>query len=107
MAQVIWTSPALLDLDDIADYIAFHNLVAAKNLVETIFNKVERLELFSESGRKPPELETLNYREVIVNPCRIFYKIEQDKIYILHVMRQEQQLRVYLFTEPIEGSQSI
>jgi toxin ParE1/3/4 len=107
MAQVIWTAPALMDLDDIADYIATHNLVAAKNLVATIFHKVERLELFPESGRKPPELETLNYREVIVNPCSIFYKIEQDKIYILHVMRQEQQLRVYLFTEPLDDNKSI
>jgi toxin ParE1/3/4 len=102
MAQVIWTAPALGDLDDIADYIAIHNLIAAKNLVATILQKIERLELFPESGRRPPELETLNFREVIVNPCRIFYKIEHDKIYILHVMRQEQQLRVYMFTEPLD-----
>ena len=107
MAQVIWTAPALMDLDDIADYIAIHNLIAAKKLVANIFQKVERLALFPESGRKPPELETLNYREVIVNPCRIFYRHEKDEIYILHVMRQEQQLRVYLFTEPLDDNKSI
>jgi toxin ParE1/3/4 len=105
--MILRIAPALLDLDDIADYIAIHNLVAAKYLVVTIFQKVERLELFPESGRKPPELETLNYREVIVNPCRIFYKIEQDKIYILHVMRQEQQLRLYLFAEPFDENKPI
>jgi toxin ParE1/3/4 len=105
--MILRIAPALLDLDDIADYIAIHNLVAAKYLVVTIFQKVERLELFPESGRKPPELETLNYREVIVNPCSIFYKIEQDKIYILHVMRQEQQLRLYLFAEPFDENKPI
>jgi len=99
MAQVIWTSPALSDLDDIAGYIAGHNPSAATKLVSNIFQKVERLELFPESGRKPPELKKLNYREVIVNPCRIFYKIESDTVYILYVMRQEQELRVYLFND--------
>lgn len=99
MAQVIWTFPALTDLDDIASYIASHNLDAATRLVNTVFQKIDRLELFPESGRKPPELKKLNYREVIVNPCRIFYKIENDFVYILHVMRQEQELRIYLFNE--------
>lgn len=99
MAHVIWTQPALENLDDIAEYIAIHNLVAAKKLVKTVFKKVDRLEQFPESGRKPPELETFNYREVIANPCRIFYRVENDIVYILHVMRQEQQLRMYLFND--------
>ncbi len=99
MAQIIWTYPALNELDDIAGYIAGHNPNAATKLVSTIFQKVERLELFPESGKKPPELKKLNYREVIVNPCRIYYKIENNIVYILHVMRQEQELKVYLFND--------
>jgi len=99
MAQVIWTNSALNTLDEIAEYIASHNPAAAQKLVAKIFHTVDRLEMFPESGRKPPELENFYYREVIVNPCRIFYKIEQDQVRVLHVMRQEQQLRRYLFTE--------
>jgi toxin ParE1/3/4 len=97
MAQVIWTEPALNTLNDIAEYIATQNPVAAKKLVINIFQKIERLKLFPESGKKPAELKKLNYREVVVNPCRIFYKLENENVYILHVMRQEQQLRMYLF----------
>ncbi len=96
MAHVIWTEPALENLDDIAEYIALHNLAAAKNLIKTVFQKVDRLERFPASGRKPPELEALDYREVVVTPCRIFYRVERDLVYIVHVMRQEQQLRLYL-----------
>jgi toxin ParE1/3/4 len=96
MAHVIWTEPALENLEDIAEYIALHNLAAAKNLVKTVLQKVDRLEKFPASGRKPPELETLDYREVVVNPCRVFYRVEKDLVYIVHVMRQEQQLRLYL-----------
>ncbi len=96
MAEIIWTNPALEDLNDIAEYIALSNLQSAKKLVAKIFDKVERLEAFPESGKKPIELTNLNYREVVVNPCRIFYKIDNDKVFILHVMRQERDLRKFL-----------
>ncbi len=96
MAEMIWTNPALEDLNDIAEYIALSNLQSAKKLVEKIFDKVERLEAFPESGKKPIELANLNYREVVVNPCRIFYKIDNDKVFILHVMSQERDLRKFL-----------
>ena len=96
MAQIIWTEPALLDLNEIAEYIALDKAGAASQLVQTIFSTTERLEQFPESGRKPPELKKSRYREIIVDPCRIFYRIEQEKIYILYVMRSERKLRKYL-----------
>ncbi|MBD0409414.1 type II toxin-antitoxin system RelE/ParE family toxin [Pseudoalteromonas distincta] len=96
MAEIIWTNPALDDLNDIAEYIALSNLQSAKKLVAKIFAKVERLELFPESGKKPIELANLNYLELVVNPCCIFYKKDNDKVYILHVMRQDRDLRKFL-----------
>ncbi|MBD8511113.1 type II toxin-antitoxin system RelE/ParE family toxin [Photobacterium sp. WH24] len=96
MAEIIWTEPALSDLNEIAEYIALENTDAAKELVQTIFAKVGRLETFPESGRVPPELDYLNYREVVINPCRIFYKYEAEKVYILFVMRVERDLRRFL-----------
>ncbi len=69
MAEVICTDPALSDLNDIAEYIALENMVAAKLLVQSVFEKVKRLELLPKSGRVPPELSHLNYREVVANPC--------------------------------------
>lgn len=96
MAEVIWTHNALADLDAIAGYIAISHPPAAQQLVNTLFSVVERLAQFPLSGRKPPELEHLDYREVVHPPCRLFYKIEQDKVFVLHIMRQEQELRRFL-----------
>ncbi|MBJ7551695.1 type II toxin-antitoxin system RelE/ParE family toxin [Marinomonas ostreistagni] len=96
MAEVIWTEAALSDLSEIAEYIALSNESAAKKLVQEVFHKVERLEQLPESGRTPPELEHLNYREVVTSPCRVFYKCEQSKVFILHVMRQERDLRQFI-----------
>jgi len=96
MAQIIWTEPALSDLDAIAEYIALDKPSAAMKLVQKVFSSTERLEQFPESGRKPPELQKSRYLEVLVNPCRIFYRIEDDKVYILYIMRSERKLRKYL-----------
>jgi toxin ParE1/3/4 len=99
MARVIWTEPALFDLNEIAEYIALDKMSAARRLVQRVFTCVERLEQFPESGRMPPELEHSKYREIIVGPCRSFYRVDQDKVYIVYVMRSERQLRKYLLDE--------
>lgn len=36
------------------------------------------------------------YRELYVRPCRIFYRRDADVVLILHVMREERQLRKFL-----------
>lgn len=100
MAQVIWTEPALSDLNEIAEYIALDNFDAAAHLVQEVFSFVERLEQHPKSGRRPPELERkTRYREVIVGPCRVFYRVESSKVYILYVMRGERELRVFLLKD--------
>lgn len=96
MAEVIWTEPALQDLDAIAEYIALDNPTAASQLVERIFAGTERLADFPQSWRAPPELPNSVYREVVVPPCRVFYREDERRIFILHVMREERQLRAYM-----------
>lgn len=104
MAQIIWTEPALSDLNEIAEYIALDKPDAARRLVKHVFTSVERLEKFPESGRIPPELLRSKYRDLIVGPCRVFYRVDQDKVYILYVMRGERQLRKYLLEERAQDS---
>jgi len=99
MARLRWTKPALRDLDDVAEYIALDNPGAASRLVKKTFNRVERLKKFPNSGRRPPETLRTPYREVIVPPCRVFYRVQRETIYILHVMRSERLLRSYLLDQ--------
>ncbi len=96
MAEVIWTEPALQELDSIAEYISLDNPAAASALVEEVFDKMARLESFPQSGRIPPELHNSIYREVVVPPCRIFYREDGNHVLILYVMREERQLRAYM-----------
>jgi plasmid stabilization system protein ParE len=96
MAEIIWTEPALQQLDAIAEYIALDNPAAARELVKEVFDKTERLESFPKSGRIPPELPDSVYREVVVPPCRIFYREDEQRVLVLYVMREERQLRAFM-----------
>lgn len=93
MAQVVWTEPALNDLDAIADYIALENPEAAKQLVQRVFKHVEQLADHPRSGSKPKELKGWRYRQIVEPPCRVFYRRDGDRVYILNVMRGERLLR--------------
>lgn len=95
MADVIWTEPALADLDAIADYIALENPAAARKLVQNIFRHVDQLEVHPDSGSKPQEFRDWRYRQIIEPPCRVLYRHDASKgtVFILHVMRSQQKLR--------------
>jgi toxin ParE1/3/4 len=93
MAQIVWTEPALSDLDAIADYIALENPTAAAELVRRVFAHVEQLEAHPESGSKPPELGRSRYRQIVEPPCRVFYRFDGERVLVLYVMRAEQLLR--------------
>lgn len=93
MAEIIWSEPALADLDAIADYIALGNRSAAMALVQRVFGHVEQLAVYPESGSRPPELKRSRYRQVVEPPCRVFYAFDGSRVFILHVMRSERRLR--------------
>jgi toxin ParE1/3/4 len=99
MAQIKWTEPGLNDLNEIAEYIALDKPSAAKKLVSDVFKSIKRLKDFPESGKKPLELPETNYREVIVGPCRVFYRVEGKMVIILYVMRGERELRQFILAD--------
>ena len=93
MAEVVWTEPALSDLDAIADYIALENPEAARDLVQRVLRHVGQLADHPRSGSKPQELRGWRYRHLVESPCRIFYREDSGSVFILYVMRAERRLR--------------
>ena len=89
MAEIIWTVPALNDLDAIADYIALDDPQAARGLVQKVFQHVEQLADHPESGSRPPEMGRSRYRQIVEAPCRVLYRHDGPRVFILHVMRGE------------------
>lgn len=92
MARIIWTQPALDELDGIADYISLDDPGAAKKLVRSAFERIEQLAKHPKSGKLVEEFENSVYREIVLPPCRIFYRPEDKIVYIIHIIREEQLL---------------
>lgn len=90
MARIIWADPAIQDLDGIAEIIALDKPSAAREFVRQVMAAVGRLAKLSLLGSIPEELRGLPYRQLIVPPCRVFYRVEKHTVYVVHVIRGEQ-----------------
>lgn len=91
--KVVWSPLALERVEDIAQYIAEDKPSAAVEWVDSVFDTVERLADFPESGRVVPEVGGRRIREVIFGAYRIIYSV-RDQVDILTVRRSSQLLRM-------------
>ena len=98
MAEIIWTEPALSDLEAIADYIALDNPPAARALVQRVMDHVEQLADHPLSGSRLSEFKGWRYRQISEPPCRVIYRHEKGRVHILHVVRGERSLDQALLT---------
>lgn len=91
MAKIVWTEPALTDLDAIGDYIALDNYEAARRLIQKVFERIDLLKQNPMIGRPPPELHKTPYRRISVNPIQIYYRVTKEQVIIIHLSRAERQ----------------
>ena len=73
--QVVWTDPALERVEEIAIYIAGDDPDAAVRWAVELFDAVQRLVDFPESGRMVPELGRREVRELVFGAYRVFYRV--------------------------------
>jgi plasmid stabilization system protein ParE len=106
MARIVWSDPAVQELDAIADYIALDKPAAARQLVKQVVAAIGRLRKFPLMGSPVPELRGLPCRQLIVSPCRIFHRLGKSSVYIVHILRGEQLVRRELFPSPADGPES-
>ena len=85
MNRLEWTEPAVADLGNIQDYIARDSVEYADALIERLILSVERLESFSESGRRVPESTDPKVRELLVEGYRVIYRLKKGSVQILAV----------------------
>jgi toxin ParE1/3/4 len=75
---------AKADLKQIQEYISKDSIYYANKTINEIINKTEYLLMFPYMGRKIPEFDNTNFRELIYKSYRILYKVNSN-IYILNV----------------------
>ncbi len=93
MVKIEWTDPALEDLNQIFKYIARDSTYYANLFIKRIYESIQNLKDFPESGRVVPEKGINNLREIIMQNYRIIYryrKVEKivEILTIIHGSRQ-------------------
>ena len=87
MVEVVLSESAWDDLDSITDYISHDSVRYAQEFSDRIFDRIEQLKTFPESGRVVPEFNNKLIRELILGKYRIVYRVyEPTKIVVLRVI---------------------
>ena len=97
---VLLTHDAARDLDEIYDYIAFHDSSQkADYVLEQIEEEFSSLSEFPERGAHPKELLALGireYREIFFKPYRIIYRIMGKNVYVLLIVDGRRDMQALL-----------
>ena len=86
---VEWAQPAGKDLENIIDYISQDNVDTAIAIFGKIRSRCIALNQFPDRGRIVPELKAygiLSYRELVISPWRVIYRVSAQKVYVLAVI---------------------
>ena len=77
--KVHWTDTAQGHLDAIHAFIARDSAAYAKRTVDRLTRRSQQMANFPLSGRRVPEYDVEQIREVIEGPYRIIYHIKPDQ----------------------------
>ena len=97
--KIIWTKTTERDLEEIIDYITIDSQQNAASIFDRIRAKCETLQYNPYRCRIPPEfkeIKILSYRDLILMPYRIIFKVEQNIVYILGVFDGRRDLEEIL-----------
>ena len=87
-----WSRRAVLDLGEIGDYIAADDPVAARRCIEKLRARAVKAAAVPSAGRRVPELERDDVREVFVRTYRIVYRVVTGAIVVLTIVEGHRRL---------------
>lgn len=102
---VYWTAVAEQDLRGIVQYIAEDSPDNARTVFDKLRAAATALDQFPERGRVVPELQQQGvflYRELVIAPWRLIYRIEQENVYVLAVIDSRRNVEDILLQRLIE-----
>ena len=93
--RVQWTASARQDLTEIIQYIAADNIGAGLKQLNKIEHRAMSLYQHPKRGRIVPEFLAIGisqYRELVIRPWRMLYRIEENQVYIIALLDSRRQL---------------
>lgn len=79
------------DMRQIEEYISKDSVYYANKTIEGIVEKTKYLSMFPYMGRKIPEFNNTNFRELIYKSYRILYRVNSN-VYILKIFHHSRDI---------------
>ncbi len=98
--KVVWSESAYRDLADIVQYIAKDSPTTARTILTKIKQTVAELYHSPLRGRFVPELQEqgiLFYRQLVIPPWRVLYRVAQNTVLVVAVFDSRQNVEDILF----------
>lgn len=94
--RILWTENAIDHLANIYEYIAFNSPTYARHMIDRITRRTEQIAEHNLSGRKVPEYDAEDIRELIEKPNKSIriQEITANQIYSL-------VFNLYYYSQPI------
>jgi toxin ParE1/3/4 len=83
--RVVYTTEALTDLDDILSYIANHYPAISEAFQNRLHAVIVRVSRWPESAQEVAERPGVRVVPLIRYPYKIFYRISNETVEVLHV----------------------
>jgi plasmid stabilization system protein ParE len=104
--QVVWSYITENDLKNIIEYIADDSLPKTLKILQSVKQRASSLNILPERGRIVPELRDqgiLQYRELVISPWRILYRISKMNVFVLSVLDSRQNIEDILLKRLINS----
>lgn len=95
MVSIEWTKEADSDINEILFYLSKSSLQYASSLLENIDESINHLKKFPLVGRRVPESDNENDREILLTPYRLLYRYfaSEHKIFIMMIIHGSRHLK--------------
>ena len=94
--QVTWAESATRDMEEIVTYIAADSWANAEKVLARLKHKAESLTAYPLRGRVVPEMAEFglrSWREIVVRPYRIIYRIDEGRVFVNAVLDGRRDLQ--------------
>lgn len=97
--RVQWSETAVRDLEELVSYVAADSAATAERILKKLESRAQSLKSSPARGRVVPELAHFgirSWRELIVRPYRIIYRIDAGTVHVFAVLDGRRELEELL-----------
>jgi toxin ParE1/3/4 len=90
---VVWSNPAVDDLEAAVAFVARDSEAYARSLAQLAVNAAESLQSYPDRGHRLSDPQLSRYRELIIGSYRLIYLVENKRVLIVAILHGHGALR--------------